>query len=81
MRTKKRLPTWLAIVVNLLAPDALHAQGCALCYQSAAASGIHFIQALRSGILILLLAPLVVFAAIVILAYRKRGTHESVGDP
>lgn len=59
-------------MMAVLNPAVTHAQGCALCYQSAAASGTHFIQALRSGILVLILAPLVVCTGVAILAYRKR---------
>jgi len=43
-----------------------------MCYQTAANSGAHFIQALKHGILILLFPPLLIGAAITIAAYRKR---------
>jgi hypothetical protein len=56
----------------LLSASALHAQSCALCYQSAAASGSHFIQALKDGILILLVPPLFISAGIGVMAYLKR---------
>jgi hypothetical protein len=56
----------------LLRASALQAQGCALCYQSAAASGTHFIQALKDGILILLFPPIFISAGIAVMAYRKR---------
>ena len=62
----------IVAICTLFAPAGLYAQGCALCYQSAAASGSRFIQALRSGILILILAPLIVCTGIAVLAYRKR---------
>lgn len=58
----------------LLHPLALQAQSCALCYQSAAASGGHFIQALKDGILILLFPPILISAGIAVMAYRKRNT-------
>jgi hypothetical protein len=74
----RHLPTFFPVIAALLTPAALHGQGCALCYQSAAASGAPFIQALRDGILTLMLAPLVVCTGIAILAYRKRGI--SVND-
>lgn len=68
-----RLLALLLVAVGAwLTPAALHAQSCALCYQSAAASGPRFIQALRSGILILIMAPLIVCSGIAALAYRKR---------
>jgi len=48
------------------------AQGCALCYTQAAASGNHFVEALQNGILALLLPPMFLSAGIAWLAYRKR---------
>lgn len=79
---RKLTPPGLAILFAvtgaLLDPAPLHGQGCALCYQNAAASGPHFIQALRNGIWILMLAPLAVTAVIATLAYRKRNI--SVND-
>jgi len=74
----RRVLTCFTVIAAVLTPAALHGQSCALCYQSAAASGPRFIQALRSGILILILAPLLVCTAIAILAYRKRSI--SVND-
>jgi hypothetical protein len=56
----------------LLSPAALHAQGCAMCYQSAASSGAKLIAALRHGILLLMFPPLLIFAGIIGLAYRRR---------
>jgi hypothetical protein len=43
-----------------------------MCYQSAAASGARFITALRHGILIMFFPPLMIFAGILIAAYRRR---------
>lgn len=62
----------IAAIWALSASGGLYAQSCALCYQSAAASGSHFIQALKNGIFILILAPLIVCTAVAVLAYRKR---------
>jgi hypothetical protein len=62
----------LAAAAVLASPTALYAQGCAMCYQSAAASGPRSIQALKAGILILMFPPILITAAIVYLAYRKR---------
>jgi hypothetical protein len=66
------LRRWLAATIVLLSPAALYGQGCAMCYQSAAASGPRSIQALKSGILILMLPPVLITAGIAFLAYRKR---------
>jgi hypothetical protein len=53
------------------------AQGCAMCYQNAAASGVVGRAALRHGILILLVPSLSVFFGILALFYRRRsGAHQ-----
>jgi hypothetical protein len=44
----------LAGLILLLMPVPAFAQSCALCYTQAASSGTRMIQALRSGILILI---------------------------
>jgi hypothetical protein len=64
-----------AVLSLLGAPTALWAQGCALCYQSAAASGPRAIEALKSGILILVFPPTFICIAIGYLAYCRRDLH------
>ncbi len=54
-----------------LVPSAA-AQGCAMCYQNASASGAQGSQALRHGILILLFPTLTLFTGIFALIYRRR---------
>jgi len=56
----------------LLSPGELHAQGCAMCYQNAAASGARIIHALKGGIVILIIPPLLMTGAFARLVYRKR---------
>jgi hypothetical protein len=68
----------LAAAAVVASPSALYAQGCAMCYQSAAASGPRSIQALKTGILILMFPPVLITAAIVYLAYRKRNKFNEV---
>jgi hypothetical protein len=68
----RRFGRSLACFALLLSPGALYAQGCAMCYQSAAASGARFITALRHGILIMFFPPLIIFAGILVAAYRRR---------
>jgi len=65
----------LVIAAFLASPAVLYAQSCAMCYQSAAASGSRSIQALKSGILILMFPPVLITLGIVYLAYRKRETY------
>jgi hypothetical protein len=50
------------------------AQGCAMCYQNAAASGGQGRAALRHGILILLAPGLSLFSGIFVLIYRRRNS-------
>lgn len=70
---------WLSIsLLALLSPSALFAQGCAMCYQTAAGSGAQFIQALRHGIEIMFFPPILIMGAIFYAAYRKRNQFNSV---
>jgi hypothetical protein len=61
-----------AVSLSAFAPPDTLAQGCAACYQSAAASGPRAAEALRHGILILMAVPLGICVAIGRLAYRRR---------
>jgi hypothetical protein len=69
-------PRLIAVVVLILAMLALcqpvFAQGCSLCYTQAAQSGGRMIQALRSGILILIIPPTLLTLAMVRVCYRKK---------
>lgn len=60
-----------AILLGAIVPHAA-AQGCAMCYQTAAASGAPGREALRQGILILLLPAVALFFAILAIIYRRR---------
>ena len=59
-------------LVVLAAPLPAFSQSCALCYTQAAAAGARMIQALRSGIIILMIPPACMSVGITVLAYRKR---------
>ena len=64
---------WLAALAGVLSSSTLvYAQGCAMCYTSAAAAKAGALQALRSGILILLVPALMMFAGIFVVIYRSR---------
>ena len=68
----------------LLSNVAVRAQSCALCYTQAAGAGHRFIQGLRSGILVLIVPPMFISAAITVLAYRKRNRtndQDELGKP
>ena len=68
--------TWfrglMVTAMALLTPALCFAQNCALCYTQAAGAGPRMIQALRSGILILMIPPMFICIGITIMAYRKR---------
>jgi hypothetical protein len=66
------LGRWTALAIASLTPGVSFAQNCALCYTQAAASGSRMIQALRSGILILVFPPMLICIAITWMAYKKR---------
>ncbi len=74
---KRRLARVLSLVAALLAPSLLFAQNCALCYTQAASAGQRVIQALRSGIVMLIAPPMFICIAIAIMAYRKRNHFNS----
>jgi hypothetical protein len=68
-----------AAVLAFFAPSAA-AQGCAMCYQSAAASGAQGRDVLRQGILILLLPGLSLFFGVFVLIYRRRNVARTSGE-
>lgn len=62
----------VAGLIILLAPVPAFAQSCALCYTQAASSGSRMIQALKSGILILIAPPTFMSIGLFFVCYRKR---------
>jgi len=70
----------LALLLALALPSHAYSQGCSLCYTQAANSGPRLIQALRSGIVILILPPLAICVAAMVLAYRRRNNFSQT-DP
>jgi hypothetical protein len=74
---KSRGARWVAEAAACAAAFALTAsraaaQGCAMCYQSAAASAAPGREALRHGILLLLVPAVCLFAGILAFIYRRR---------
>jgi hypothetical protein len=49
-----------------------YGQSCALCYTQAASAGARMVQALRSGILVLIFPPMAICIGITVMSYRKR---------
>ncbi|MFZ1005349.1 MAG: hypothetical protein WAN65_00825 [Candidatus Sulfotelmatobacter sp.] len=62
----------LAGLMLLFVPLPASAQSCALCYTQAASSGARMIQALKSGILILIAPPTLMTVGVIFVCYRKR---------
>jgi hypothetical protein len=62
----------LAGLFILVTPVPAFAQSCALCYTQAASSGSRMIQALKSGILILIAPPTFMSIGLIFVCYRKR---------
>lgn len=56
----------------LFTPIPASAQSCALCYTQAASSGARMIQALKSGILVLIAPPTLISVGVIFVCYRKR---------
>src|SRR5712664_555376 len=78
------LLTGVALIglLTFAAPRPAAAQGCALCYTQAASSGSRMIQALKSGILILIAPPTFMTIGLFFVCYRKRNqTREDDSDP
>ena len=72
-----RLTSWaLVAVVSAVAvafaSSRAAAQGCAMCYQTAAASAAPGREALRHGILILLVPAAILFLGVFWFIYRRR---------
>lgn len=63
-----------AAVVFLILPLPAFAQNCALCYTQAASAGARMIQALRSGILILIAPPTLGTVGLFFVVHRR--THQ-----
>ncbi len=82
MRIKRLQLIFLLLgMMVLLAPPAL-SQSCALCYTQAASAGARMIQALRSGILILIAPPTFMTIGLIFVCYRKRNqTRQPVEFP
>jgi len=65
---------WFAAVFVLLllaAAPAAFSQSCALCYTQAASSGARMIQALKSGILVLIIPPTLGTVGMILVVHRK----------
>jgi len=69
MQTLKRLAV-LACLLAITSP--VFAQGCSMCYSSAAQQDTRAQQALNLGIIVLIIPPVLLFAGVMITAFRRR---------
>jgi hypothetical protein len=72
MKSGGKLKSVLLGILFAILPQTVFAQSCALCYTQAASAGQRMIEALRSGILILIIPPTLMSLAMVYVLYRKR---------
>lgn len=82
MRKSSIRLAWVALagVILLLAAVPAFSQQCALCYTQAASSGSRMIQALKSGILVLIVPPTLGSIGMIFVVYYKRNrTRDSSG--
>jgi len=70
----------LVTLAILAAPLPSFSQSCALCYTQAASAGARMIQALRSGILILIVPPTFMSVGMIFIVYRKRNQFRRADD-
>jgi hypothetical protein len=70
----------LIALAMLAAPLPAFSQSCALCYTQAASAGARMIQALRSGILILIVPPTFMSVGMIFIVYRKRNQFRRADD-
>jgi hypothetical protein len=83
MKTKRgRLLIALALAIAAMGtlPAPAFSQSCALCYTQAAAAGSRMIEALRSGILVLIVPPTLMWLIIAMIAYSKRNRFRHAGS-
>jgi hypothetical protein len=62
----------LVALTTLVNPLPAFSQGCALCYTQAASAGARMIEALRSGILILIIPPTLMSVGMIFIVHHKR---------
>jgi hypothetical protein len=70
----------IVVLILLLTAAPAFSQSCALCYTQAASSGSRMIQALQSGILILVLPPTLGSIGMIFVVYRKRNQVRRTDD-
>ena len=70
----------LAGIILLLTAAPAYSQSCALCYTQAASAGARMIQALKSGILILIVPPTLGSIGMIFVVHSKRNKVRRTDD-
>ena len=81
MKGTRFLRHCLVMLPVLASALAAQAQNCALCYTQAAGGGSRMIQALRSGILVLVIPPMSICIGLTVMAYRRRNQFDEEVQP
>ena len=76
-----RLTKIVLTVALVFAANVACAQSCALCYTQAAGAGHRMIEGLRTGILVLIVPPMIMSVGITVLAYKKRNRCNDKDSP
>jgi len=76
---RKSLGVVSIALVMLLTSLPAFSQSCALCYTQAASAGARMIQALRSGILILIIPPTLGSIGMIFILHHKRNQVRRTG--
>jgi cbb3-type cytochrome oxidase subunit 3 len=71
---------FVVAMVLFVVPLPALAQSCALCYTQAASAGSRVIEALKSGILILIVPPTLMSIGMVFIMYRNRNRYRDAAD-
>jgi hypothetical protein len=79
MKTRFRY-VGLGLGTLLLMAVPAFSQSCALCYTQAASSGARMIQALKSGILVLIVPPTLGSIGMIFVVYKKRNQVRRTDD-
>jgi hypothetical protein len=69
-----------AVAVFMALPLPAFAQNCALCYTQAASTGARMIQALRSGILVLIIPPTLGSIGMIFIVHRRSDQFKQDAD-
>lgn len=83
MRIRRPVRLMALAVVALAAlaiPLPAFSQGCALCYTQAASAGARMIEALRSGILILIVPPTLMSVGMIFIVHHKRNQFKQMEE-